>query len=111
MKKVALITALTLSLTAFPALSHGRSGDAPGGGPPAGVGGPGGPGGGMGAGPPMTPPGQTDDPSGAARDLADLKGQHGRDFAEQQRMDHADHAAMQRERLNDFVNRSRCIAA
>ena len=106
MKKVALITALTLAMAASPALSQGRSGDAPGGGPPAGVGGPGGPGGGMGAGPPMTPPGQTDDPSGAARDLADLKGQHGRDFAEQQRMDHADHAAMQRERLNDFVNRS-----
>lgn len=107
MRKVALVTALTLAMAASPALAQGQSGGAPGGGPPAGVGGPGGgPGGGMGAGPPMTPPGQTGDPSAAARDLADLRGQHGRDFAEQRRMDNIERAELRPERLDDFVSRS-----
>jgi len=57
-------------------------------GPPAGAG----PGGGMGAGPPISPPGLAGMGQGTsdlARDIASQRGQFGRDFAEQQRLTHA----------------------
>lgn len=63
---------------ATPALAQGRSGGHGGG-----------PGGGMGAGPPMTPPGQMGAGMGTpgyASDIASQRGQFGRDFAEQQRL-------------------------
>lgn len=58
-----------------------------------GMGGPGmgGPGGGMGAGPPMTPPGQMGmgaGTAGIAHGIASQRGQFGRDFAQQQQDQH-----------------------
>lgn len=79
MRKTLIITAAIAALATSPALAQGRG--APGGG------GPGGPGGGMGAGPPMTPPGQSGgfDASMRAQDIASQRGSFGRDLAEQQR--------------------------
>jgi hypothetical protein len=78
MRKSILTSACALALASTAAIAqHG---------PPSGVGG------GMGAGPPMTPPGQMGGiggPGGAsdyARDIASQRGQFGRDFAAQQRL-------------------------
>src|SRR5215204_436062 len=98
---------LATALAAGPALAQGNSGN---GGPPAGAGGGrpdfagGGFGGGVGAGPPMTPPGQTADPRGSARDIAEARGQFGRDFADRQREDRLtgpQRAELQRQRAAD----------
>ena len=62
-------------------------------GPPAGVG----PGGGMGAGPPISPPGLSGMGQGTsdlARDIASQQGQFGRDFAAQQHLSATDYQAM-----------------
>lgn len=75
---IATISCVALAVTT-PALAQGRGGGAPGGGP----------GGGAGAGPPMTPPGQMGMGSGTADyargNIADQRGQFGRDFADRQR--------------------------
>ena len=59
----------------------------------------GGPGGGQGAGPPMSPPGQMGGGIGTrdlARDIANQRGQFGRDFADQQRLTAQQRSAMYR---------------
>ena len=77
MRKSIMIAAL-LALGSAPAVAqHGHAG------------GGGGPGGGMGSGPPMTPPGQMGGGMGTsdyARDIASQRGQFGRDFAGEQRL-------------------------
>ena len=78
MRKSVVIMSALVALTAAPAMAqHG---------PPPGVGGPGG---GMGAGPPMTPPGQMGGGFGTSdyvHGIASQQGQFGRDFADQRRL-------------------------
>jgi len=89
---VALMTAA--AIVAGPALAQGRGG---GGGNGHGAGP-----GGMGAGPPMSVPGRSADARGTARDIANQRGQFGRDFAEQRRMTQAEQAQLYRDRLNAY---------
>jgi hypothetical protein len=116
MRKVAIIALASLAMAASPALAQGRGGGHGGGGGAGdnagggmGMGGGMGAGGGMGmgmgngAGPPMTVPGQTDDPRSAASDIASQRGQFGRDFAQQQKMNQADQARMIRDRVRDYT--------
>ena len=104
MRKTLITVATVIALAASPALAQGRGGG--GGGGPGGAGGgmgggAGGPGGAMGAGPPIAPPGQTRDGASArdaAHAIADQRGEFGRTFAEQQRMNAADRQALAQER-------------
>jgi hypothetical protein len=86
MRKTLLTSAAALMLTATAAMAqHG---------PPAGAG----PGGGMGAGPPISPPGLAGMGQGTsdlAHDIASQRGQFGRDFAAQQRDTHMNAAQLQ----------------
>jgi hypothetical protein len=107
MKRIALIAAAsTLALVASPAFAQARGGPGGGGGGGGGMGHAGGMGGSMGAGPPMSVPGRTMDPMGSARDIASQRGQFGRDFAEQQKMNRAEQAQMMRERVEDYSAKS-----
>jgi len=86
MRRTITVAALAAALAATPALAQGNSGnhgppDGGGGGPPEWAGGAGGNGGG----PPIDPPGLSSDPLAAAREIAEQRGQFGRDFAEEQR--------------------------
>ena len=75
MRKTLMLAAAVAAIALSPALAQGRPGHA---GPPAG----------MGAGPPITPPGQMGGVGAADRaaDIASQRGQFGRDFGQQQRM-------------------------
>lgn len=99
MRKTFITLATVLALAASPALAQGRGG---GGGGGHGGGGGGGMGGGMGAGPPISPPGQSTmgdhGASNAGRDIAAQRGQFGRDFAADRRINPEQRQAMVQER-------------
>lgn len=112
MNKIILTVGSIVALAAAPVLAD------PGGGGHGGNGGGGGagPGGGMGAGgmdhsmgsgPPMTPPGQTDDARGAASDIASQRGQFGRDFAADRKSSQADQARQLRQVVDRYQSSSK----
>ena len=93
MRRTILTTSIACVALAFagPALAQGHGG---------------GPGGGQGAGPPMTPPGQSGGgfgTSNAARDIADQRGQFGRDFAQQQHLTAAQYQAQAQQHRADAL--------
>ncbi len=108
MKRIAILVAGTLALGAAPAFAQAHGGPGGGAGNAGGgaMGNAGGMGGSMGNGPPMSVPGQSSDPMSAARSIANERGQFGRDFAEQQKMNQAEQAQMIRDRIDHYTGQS-----
>jgi hypothetical protein len=104
MRKTFIIATAIAAFSSAPVLAQAH-----GGGPGGGHGG--GPGGGMGAGPPITPPGR-DGGMGAmdrAHDIANQRGEFGRTFAEQQRMN-ADQHRLQAQQYQMLAQQRRAEA-
>ena len=108
MNKTLLTIGSVVALAAAPAFADpggGGGGGSMGGGGGMGAGGMGGMGA-MGNGPPMTPPGQTSDPRGAAADIAGQRGAYGRTLASTRQPTQAEQARALRDQLTHYQSSS-----